>query len=194
MPDNDFGYTVWGRDWVRLAEPLSQTRPDPQLPRARGLARDGHVQVTIDGGTVHAVVRHGRNTLQADIEIAPMPKEASDEISRRLSGGQPALTDDLYRALVDAGHPFAPKLVGVGCSCPAGTPRCVHVLAVFYDMARRIDDDPRTALDVRGFFRAPADTSNTTAASTAATPQRWIALNALDLGEYFVPRDRGGDR
>jgi len=32
MADNEFGYTAWGMDWVRLAEPLRQTRPDPLLP------------------------------------------------------------------------------------------------------------------------------------------------------------------
>lgn len=188
MPDNDFGYTVWGRDWVRLAEPLSQTRPDPQLPRARRLARDGHVEVSIDGGTVRAVVRHGRHTLATDIEVAPMPREASAEISRRLSGGQPALTEELYRAIVEAGHPPAPKVGGVACSCSADVPRCVHVLAVYYDMARRVDDDPRIALEVRGFFRVPAETAKASAASAAA-PRQWIALNALDPGEYFVPHD-----
>jgi uncharacterized Zn finger protein len=178
MPDNDFGYTVWGRDWVRLAEPLSQTRPDPRLPRARGLARGGRVQVTIDGQTVRAVIQYGRNTLAANIEVAPMAQEA-----RRLSGGQAALTDELYRAITEAGHPPAPKVVGVDCSCSADTPRCVHVLAVYYEMARCIDDDPRIGLDVLGFFRA---SSEGTGVSTAVTPQRWIALNALNPGDYFT--------
>lgn len=183
MPDNDFGYTVWGRDWVRLAEPLSQTRPDPQLPRARRLARDGHVEAAVDGGTVRAVVRHGRTTLATAIEVAPMPQEAAAEISRRLSGGRPVLTDELYRAVVAAGHSPAPKLVRVTCSCSADIPRCVHVLALYYDMARRIDDDPRIALEARSFFRVPAET---TKRSTAAAPGQWIALNALDPGEYFT--------
>ncbi|MDI2129038.1 SWIM zinc finger family protein [Yinghuangia seranimata] len=182
MPDNDFGYTAWGKAWVRLAEPLSQTRPDPHLPRARRLARDGHVQVAVEGTTVRAAIQHGRNRLTADIEVAPMPKEELAEISRRLSGGQPALTDELYRAIVAAGHPPAPKLARVECSCPTSAPRCVHVLAVYYEMARRIDDDPRIALSVRGFFRAP---QGTTDVSTPVAPQRWIALSALDPADYF---------
>lgn len=183
MPDNDFGYTVWGKDWVRLAEPLSQTRPDPQLPRARRLARDGRVQVTIDGRIVRAVIQHGRSTPVADIEVAPMSQEALVGISQRVSGGQPALTEELYRAITEAGHRPAPKLVGVDCSCSADTPRCVHVLAVYYEMARCIDDDPRIALDVQGFFRASSDS---TRVSTAVTPQRWIALNALNPADYFT--------
>ncbi|REK88998.1 hypothetical protein DY245_18060 [Streptomyces inhibens] len=183
MPDNDFGYTMWGKDWVRLAEPLRQTRPDPQLPRARRIARDGRVQVTIDGRTVRAVVHHGRNASVANIEVAPMPREAMVAISRQLCGVRPVLTDELYRAIADAGHRPAPTLVGVDCSCSADTSRCIHVLAVYYEMARRVDDDPRIALDIQDFFRASSDS---TEVSTAVTPQRWIALNALDPADYFM--------
>jgi uncharacterized Zn finger protein len=183
MADNDFGYTKWGKDWVRFAESLRQTRPDPQLPSARRMARDGKVQITIDGRTVRAAVHRGRGTTVTTIEVAPMSQGATAEISRQLSGVQPVLTDDLYGAIADAGHPPAPALVAVDCSCPADTPRCIHELAVYYDMARRIDDDPRIALDVQGFFRASADS---TEVSTAGTQQRWIALNALDPAAYFM--------
>ncbi|WP_326623181.1 hypothetical protein OG863_39640 [Streptomyces decoyicus] len=189
MPDNDFGYTMWGKDWVRLAEPLRQTRPDPQLPRARRIARDGRVQVTIDGRIVRAVVHRGRHTSVANIEVAPMSREAIVGISRQLCGVRPVLTDELYRALTDAGHRPAPTLVGVdcscscSCSCSADTPRCIHVLAAYYEMARRVDDDPRIALDVQEFFRASSDS---TEVPTAVTPQRWIALNALNPADYFM--------
>lgn len=183
MPDNDFGCTSWGKDWVRFAEPLSQSRPDPQLPRARRMARDGKVQVTIDGRSVHAVVHHGRSTPAVSVEAAPMSQEAVTGISRRLSGVRPALTDELYRALADDGHRPAPKLDGVDCSCSADTPRCIHVLAVYYEMALRIDDDPRIALEVQDFFRAPSDS---TEEPTAATQQRWIALNSLKPADYFT--------
>ncbi|MEU6990520.1 hypothetical protein ABZ953_07640 [Streptomyces sp. NPDC046465] len=216
MPDNDFGYTVWGRDWVRLAEPLRQTRPDPRLPRARRMARDEKVRVTLDGRTVRADVRHGRKPSTATIEVAPMSREAAAGISRHLSGGgQPALTDELYREITAAGHPPAPTLITADCSCSgagaglilAEAPRCIHVLAVFYEMARRVDDDPRVALDIQGFFRAAPDggggdtgtkgskctavstTESTTAspaASNAVRPQRWIAFNTLDPADYFT--------
>ncbi|MEV7960267.1 hypothetical protein [Streptomyces sp. NPDC088141] len=183
MADHDFGYTKWGKDWVRFAESLRQTRPDPQLPSARRAARDGKVQITIDGRTVRAVVHRGRSTAEVTIDVAPMSQGAMAEISRHLSGIQPLLTDDLYHAIAAAGHPPAPALVRVDCSCPADTPRCIHELSVYYDMARRIDDDPRIALDVQGFFRASADG---TEVSATATPQRWIALNALDPAAYFM--------
>ncbi|MGW9170827.1 hypothetical protein [Streptomyces decoyicus] len=183
MADIDFGCTVWGKDWVRLAESLRQTRPDPQLPRARRIARDGGVQVTIDGRTVRAVIHRGRNASVASIEVAPMSREAIVRISRQLCGVRPVLTDGLYRALTDAGHSPAPKLVGVDCSCSADTARCIHVLAVYYAMAQRIDDDPRIALDIQNFFRASSDGAEV---STAVSPQRWVALNSLDPADFFM--------
>jgi uncharacterized Zn finger protein len=182
MPDSDFGYTPWGKDWVRLAEPLRQTRPDPQLPRARRLARDGKVELRIDGRTVRAVVHHGRTAFAVNVEVAAMPPEVTAGLSRRLSGVRPVLTDELYRALADDGHRPAPRVVGVDCACPADAPRCVHVLAVYYEMARRVDDDPRIALDTQDFFRASSQDAD---APTATTPQRWIALNALKPDDYF---------
>ncbi|WP_427921854.1 hypothetical protein [Streptomyces sp. cg40] len=184
MPDSDFGYTVWGKDWVRLAEPLRQTRPDPQLPRARRLARAGKVEITTDGRTVRAVVHHGRTAFTANIELAPMPQAAVAAISRRLSGPRPTLTDDLYRTLTADGHRPAPHLATTDCTCPAATPRCVHVLAAYYEMARRVDDDPRVALDAQDYFRAASQGADA-AAAASATPQRWIALNSLEPDDYF---------
>ena len=184
MPDSDFGYTAWGKDWGRLAEPLRQTRPDAQLPRARRLARDGKVAITIDGRTVRAVVHHGRTTFTANIELEPMPPETTAAISHRLSGPRPTLTDDLYRTLTADGHRPAPHIATTDCTCPAATPRCVHVLAAYYEMARRVDDDPRVALDAQDYFRASSHGTDAVAAAAAA-PQRWVALNALEPDDYF---------
>jgi hypothetical protein len=53
-------------------------------------------------------------------------------------------------------------------------------------MARRVDDDPRIALDVQNFFHAAP---SSTPVPTAAAPRRWIPLNALDPAGYFtVPK------
>ncbi|WP_067905116.1 hypothetical protein [Nocardia vaccinii] len=183
MADDDFGYTAWGRDWVRLAQPLRQTRPDPVLPRARKLARVGAVQVTIDGRTLRAVVQRGRNTSMSCIEVAPMSRETIAGITGQLSGARPILTDEVHRAITEAGHPPAPIVAGVDCSCSDDTGRCIHVLAAYYEMARRVDDDPRIALDIQGFFRV---SSGSARVSTAAISQRWIALDALDPADYFT--------
>ncbi len=189
MPDDDFGYTAWGRDWVRLAQPLRQTRPEPVLPRARKLARAGGVQVTIDGRTVRGVVQRGRTASVACIEVAPMPWDTIAGITGQLSGTRPVLTDEVHRAITEAGHRPTPILARVDCSCSDDTGRCIHVLAVYYEMARHVDDDPRIALDVQEFFNISSGStvsSNSTPVPTAALPQRWIALNALDPADYFT--------
>ncbi|WP_030766454.1 MULTISPECIES: hypothetical protein [unclassified Streptomyces] len=186
MGDRDHGYTKWGKDWVRFAESLRQTRPDPQLPSARRAVREGKVRITFDDRTVRGVVQRGRGTSVVTIEVAPMSPGATAEISRRLGGGRPPLTDELYRAITDAGHSPAPAIDSVDCSCATATPRCVHELSVYYDMARRIDDDPRIALDVQGFFRASVGGGQ---APAGATAQRWIALGALDPAAYFTTVD-----
>ncbi|MET8999477.1 hypothetical protein [Amycolatopsis sp. Hca4] len=183
MPDDDFGYTAWGRDWVRLAQPLRQTLPNPALPRARKLARLGGVQLTIDGRTVRGTVQRGRTTSVTSIEVAPMARETITGITGQLCGARPILTDEVHRVVTEAGHPPAPVLAGVDCSCSDDTGRCIHVLAVFYEMARRVDDDPRIALEVQEFFHA---SSENTRVPAAAAPQRWIALTALDPAGYFT--------
>lgn len=183
MGDDDFGYTAWGRDWVRLAQPLRQTRPEPLLPRARKLARFGGVQVTVDGRNVRGVVQRGRNTSVACIEVVPMSRETIAGITSQLSGARPILTEEVHRAITEAGHRPAPILESVDCSCSDDTGRCIHVLALYYEMARRVDDDPRIALDVQEFFSVSAGNVRI---PTGALPQRWIALNALDPADYFA--------
>ncbi|MGV9300095.1 hypothetical protein [Amycolatopsis sp. NPDC003676] len=183
MPDDDFGFTAWGRDWVRLAQPLRQTRPNPALPRARKLARAGGVRITVDGRIVRGVVERGRTTSVTRIEVAPMSQEAVKGITSQLSGPRPVLTDEVHRMVTEAGHPPGPVLESVECSCSDDTGNCLHVLAVYYEMARRVDDDPRIALDIQEFSRAvPASTRP----AAAAAPQRWVALNALDPARYFT--------
>ncbi|EOM76731.1 hypothetical protein DW322_07445 [Rhodococcus rhodnii] len=183
MADDVFGCTLWGRDWVRIAQPLRQSRPDPTLPRARTLARVGAVQVTIDGRVVRGVVQRGRTTSVVRIEVAPMPDETVAAITARLGGSRPVVTDEVHRAVTTTGLSPAPTLAGVDCSCSDDTGRCIHVLAVYYETARRVDDDPRTALDIQSCF---GDAPGGSRVSTTASPQRWVALDALDPADYFT--------
>ncbi|MBF6453976.1 hypothetical protein [Nocardia cyriacigeorgica] len=185
MGDNEFGYTRWGMDWVRLAEPLRQTRPDPLLPRARSIARNHGVQATVTGRIVSAHIHRGGQASVAHLEVAPMPRPAIDAIATIIGPDPVTLTDEMHRGLIDAGTTPAPTLVAVDCSCSARTDRCVHVLAVLYDMARRIDETPRLALEIQGYFTA-ADAPP--GAEATVEPARWIPLNTLDpVGWFAVP-------
>lgn len=181
MADNEFGYTPWGRDWVRLAEPLRQTRPEPLLPRARSIARNNSVQTTIDGRVVRANIHRGAEASVIHLEVAPLPRAAITAIGT-LIPNTAVLTDEMHRAIVSSGVPIAPVLAGTDCSCRARSPRCLHILAVFYDVARRIDEYPRLALEIQGYFQGALEDSPT----EAQTP-RWIPINTLEPADYFEP-------
>jgi len=185
MADNEFGYTRWGMDWVRLAEPLRQTRPDPLLPRARSIARNHGVQATVTGRIIRAHIHRGGQASVTHVEVAPMPRPTIDAIAAVIGTDPVTLTDEMHRAVVAADITPAPTLVAVDCSCSARSDRCVHVLAVLYDMARRVDESPRLALDIQGYFTG-ADVP--AGAQTAAEPARWIPINTLDpVGWFAVP-------
>ncbi|BDT88091.1 SWIM zinc finger family protein [Nocardia cyriacigeorgica] len=186
MADNEFGYTRWGMDWVRLAEPLRQTRPDPLLPRARSIARNHGVQATVTGRIIRAHIHRGGQASVTHVEVAPMPRPTIDAIAAVIGTDPVTLTDEMHRAVVAADITPAPTLVAVDCSCSARSDRCVHVLAVLYDMARRVDESPRLALDIQGYFTA-ADAP--AGAQATAEPARWIPINTLDsVGWFAVPR------
>ncbi|MFC4126764.1 hypothetical protein [Nocardia rhizosphaerae] len=177
MPDNEFGYTPWGRDWVRLAEPLRQTRPEPLLPRARSIARNDGVRLVIEARTVRAHLHRGGQASVAHVEVAPLPHAAVTTIARVIADPT-VVTDETHRALRDAGYSPAPTLASTDCSCSARTQRCVHLLAVLYTIARRVDENPRLALELQGYFDAPAPGAD-------ATEPRWIRINTLDPGRFF---------
>ncbi|MFE7721578.1 hypothetical protein ACFU44_21325 [Nocardia rhizosphaerihabitans] len=178
MADNEFGYTAWGRDWVRLAEPLRQTRPEPLLPRARSIARNDGVRIEIEARTVRAHLHRGGQASIAHVEVAPLARAAVTAIAQAIPDPT-VLTDEMHRALLDAGTSPAPTVVSIDCSCSARTARCVHVLAVLYTIARRVDENPRLALELQGYFDATDD------AEAPVQEPRWTSINALDPTQFF---------
>lgn len=178
MADNEFGYTPWGKDWVRLAEPLRQTRPEPLLPRARSIARNDGVRLEIEGRTVRAHLHRGGQASIAHVEVAPLSRTAVTAIGHTITDPT-VLTDDMHRALLDAGQSPAPTVVSTDCSCSARTARCLHVFATLYAIARRVDENPRVALELQGYFDATAESD------APAQEQRWTPLHTLDPAGFF---------
>ncbi|MET9213893.1 MULTISPECIES: hypothetical protein [unclassified Nocardia] len=179
MADNEFGYTPWGKDWVRLAEPLRQTKPEPLLPRARSIARNHGVRTEIEGRTVRAHLHRGGQASVAHVEVVPLTRAEVTTIARAIPDSS-VVTDEMHRALLDAGHAPAPTLASTDCSCSARTDRCVHVLAVLYTIARQVDENPRLALELQGYFDATTDTA------APVQEQRWTSINALDPARFFA--------
>ncbi|MBH0775118.1 hypothetical protein [Nocardia bovistercoris] len=183
MADNEFGYTAWGMDWVRLAEPLRATRPEPLLPRARSIARNGGVSAETEGRVVRAAIHRGGQASVTHVEVAAATRAAVTAVTGLL-GAAGIVTDDTHRALLAEGHRPAPVLAATDCSCSARTPRCVHVLAVLYDTARRVDENPRLALELQGCFDASADDI-----PELAEAPRWTPIHTLDPADWFTPPD-----
>ncbi|MEV0292683.1 hypothetical protein [Nocardia sp. NPDC050710] len=179
MADNEFGYTAWGRDWVRLAEPLRRTRPEPLLPRARSIARNGGVRTTIEGRTVRAAIHRSGQASVTHLEVVPLSRAAVTAIAEVIPDPT-VLTDEMHRALVAAGTGPAPVLAATDCSCSARATRCVHVLSVLYDLSRRVDENPRLALELQGYFEAAQQDS----IAPVESP-RWTPINTLDPADYF---------
>ncbi|MCM6774338.1 hypothetical protein NDR87_14650 [Nocardia sp. CDC159] len=181
MRDNEFGYTRWGMDWVRLAEPLSLTRPEPLLPRARSIARHGGVVTEIEGTTVRASIHRGGQASVTHLEFEPLPRASITAIAELLPATAVELTDAHHDALTAAGLALAPRLRDSDCSCSARTPRCLHFLATCYALARQVDENPRLALDLQAYHR-----DLTADPITDAPPPRWTSIDSLDPATYFA--------
>ncbi|MDH6678059.1 putative Zn finger protein [Rhodococcus sp. LBL1] len=180
MADNEFGRTAWGMDWVRLAESLSQSRQERQLlPRARSLARNNCVQATVEGRIVRAAIHRGDQASVTQLEVAPLTRASITAIAE-IVPDTTVLTDAAHAAIVSAGITLMPVLADTDCSCAARSAPCLHLLAVFYEMARRVEENPRLALDVQGYSPVGLRDSEVT------TPgARWTPISTLDPAAFF---------
>ncbi|GAB19014.1 hypothetical protein GOEFS_073_00340 [Gordonia effusa NBRC 100432] len=176
---NEFGYTAWGMDFLRLAEPLSTNRPEPMLPRARSIARNGCVTVSFDGREARATVHRGSEASVVSVEFGPMTRELTLAIAD-LAVASRGPSEDNHRALNTAGRSTAPTIIGSDCSCRARSPRCLHLLAVLYEVARQVDDTPALALTLQGYGQG---TDN--AASESMPVSKWLSINEIDPRTFY---------
>lgn len=176
----EFGTTAWGHDWLRLAEPTSSTRPDPILPRARSLARGDHVRgFDLTPGQVEAVV-DDRGTHRVRIAI-PTWDDAQLTRARAVLTDQSAggdLPDAAHAALLDTGLALAPDptTLTTTCSCTSRKDPCRHLLATYFELARRFDERPHHALVLLGLTDCgtPRDTAR-------------IPLGLIDPATFYGP-------
>ncbi len=181
MPDNEFGYTPWGMGWVRLAEPISASRPEPLLPRARSIARHDGVQLEIEGTAVCARIHRGGQASVTHLDVVALPASQVTAIAERIPAQTVELTDSVHAALAAADLLPQPRLADSDCSCSARTARCLHLLATCYALARRVDENPWLTLDLQGYRSGGSVESNATAPAA-----RWIRIDTLDPDAYFA--------
>jgi hypothetical protein len=130
---------------------------------------------------VRARIHRGAQASVTYLELTPLPAAAVTAISTLIPTDTVELGDTAHAAITAAGIALGPHLRSTDCSCSARTPRCVHVLATYYTLARQVDESPWLALDLQGYRNTtpPAGTDRT-------TPRpRWTPLDTLDPATYF---------
>lgn len=181
MATNPFGFTTWGADLVRIAEPTTASTPNTHAPRARMLARNGGVTLQFDGGRVAALVHSGASASAAHLEFAAMAPATATALREEL-GSRTEPDDAIHAALIARGLRPAPVLDAADCSCKARSTMCVHVLAAVYALATLVDHEPATALTIQAYgTSAPAGDDE----DDRPAP-RWTPLAALHVRDYYA--------
>lgn len=181
MATIDFGATMWGRSWLRVVEPLNGT-PNPQLPRARRLARDAEVVVGQGTGVISAQVEDAGSTLHVTV-IVPMwgsdEAETAQALLHEHEGGSVGgeLPQALFDELMDRGVTIGVPLDRLECSCPCRSrnTHCAHVLACIYASVLVVDQRPISAYELRSpvpFVEPEANTD-------------WASLSSLSSAGFF---------
>ncbi len=182
MPDNEFGYTPWGMGWVRLAEPISASRPEPLLPRARSIARNDGVQLEIEGTSVCARIHRGGQASVTHLEVISLSAAQVSGIAERIPPHAVELTDTVHAALAAADLLPSPRLADSDCSCSARNSRCLHLLATCYALARQVDENPWLTLDLQDYRTGGRSEEG----GGVVAPARWTPIDTLDPDTFFA--------
>lgn len=180
-----FGATPWGKEWLRRVEPITATRPNPMLPRARSLARSESVIVDTNTiGSIRCVVSAGKKIETATFAV-PRYSAAHKRTALRIVTGHPThgrgsgdLPDALHAELVLRGLAPVPTDVDTACTCSSRTDPCVHVTAATYAISLIVDQSPTTALAIRGLDLAEA-------AASTDFPARWMHIESVDAAAFY---------
>jgi uncharacterized Zn finger protein len=153
----------WGRAWVRSFEETAVDAAD--LPAARALARSGRLgAVMVLAGMASVVVEPaGPDPVMAQLRLAQLEGVAwqgfVDELvgeagfTAALESGE--LPVELVEHADQAGIELLPGPADfeTACECDAWAQPCVHALALLYQLAWHVDDDPYALLLLRGRSR-----------------------------------------
>lgn len=152
----------WAKAWVRAVEEASYSSGD--LGRARAISRSGRIgQISVQPGRFVAAVEdeHGLWAVLGTVPVLePDVLETLVETVAAESGRVAALlSGDLPHTLVEHAEEAGVELLPYGgelgstCTCEAWADPCPHALAVLYQLAWLIEDDPLVLLHLRGLAR-----------------------------------------
>jgi len=155
-----YGVSPWGAWFV---EALSGWDIGARLSRGKTYANTGKVSdLKVEGGLVEALVAgHSSPWYTVRITFLPLAQKQSDEIcaiiqsdpmllSRIVSGELP---EELLSKLKDRHIPLIPLSwsdMKRSCTCPDWGDPCKHQAAVYYVLAREIDQNPQVLFRLRG--------------------------------------------
>lgn len=155
--------TWWGKAWVRSFEETVLEAGD--LITARALSRSGRLGAVMvisgmasavcDPGTPTAVIAQVRVRRLDDAEWTTFTNETAREAGFLAALESGELPVDLVENADQAGVEVVPGPgdLDTACECDAWAQPCLHVLALLYQLARHIDEDPYALLLLRGRTR-----------------------------------------
>lgn len=151
-PVRGYGLTAWSRAVLAVIDRPEDTR---RVGKARTYFRERTIlDVRVRPGTVTALVQGSQvepfetsltmRTVESDTVVALLrERDATDDLLAVARGEQPRILGSLVL-------PTEPADVRGDCNCPDEEPRCIHVLALGYEMAAQIDKTPSIALTMMG--------------------------------------------
>ncbi|SDC54437.1 hypothetical protein [Rhodococcus tukisamuensis] len=184
----EFGVTAWGRAWLRTVESTAASAPNPALPQARSLARNGAVHLAeVRAGRIRAEVTVRGKSFPVALEVPVWTTKEAAAVrrlldragarDRRVSAGElpDALVADLLAKDIAVAPPIAEH--AATCGCTGRRRPCVHHLAVLYGLVRKVDEEPAVAVALR---------QNGGRSAEAASPEsNWIVLTEVDPAGFY---------
>jgi uncharacterized Zn finger protein len=152
----------WGKAWVRAVEEAAYSADD--LAAARAISRSGRIgQISVQPGRFVAAVEDADGLWAVLGTVPPLSIAAVDTLVEAVAaeaGRLPALmAGDLPIGLVEHAEeagvellPYGAEL-GSSCTCDFWADPCPHALAVMYQLAWLVEDDPFVLLHLRGVAR-----------------------------------------
>lgn len=155
-----YGKTVWGQQWLNA---LKRIDTKGQVAKGKRFANKGWVQaLSLDGTTVSARVKETEfDTWQNYITPSRFSEQERQQILETITGdpvivaavADGRLPEELYDRLVQTDIKLFPgrwEALGASCNCRERVIPCKHLTAVFYRMAREIDENPLLIFSMRG--------------------------------------------
>ncbi|MGW1365191.1 SWIM zinc finger family protein [Streptomyces chartreusis] len=195
-----FADTWWGNAWVTALEGSTRSATG-RLARGRTYARAGNVrEITITPGRATAQVKGSmpapyRTSMQIPQLTVPQ-WDALLDVAAAQAGHLAALLDrDMSATLADDAAQAGVRLLPTrgelvpSCSCPDNGNPCKHAAALYYQVARLLDQDPFVLLLLRGrgeselmaelHRRNAAQATATADAKPAAAAPRGVAARQI---------------